>query len=525
MRRIFLVAQREYFENVKTKGFWIGIMVFPVLLTAMIAVPPLLERTRSARRFAVVDHSGWLLQAVGRRIERNDLTTVLLHGAELRGAGDSEYDALPAPLREMVEETAAFDPQTVRAMMDVLVNGAEDAADAAASLSPEARAALDEHGEQLLGWWRSLTMPEQAQVAPNVSARRHIRVPTPVGDSVQAALNQMVNAEEIFAYFVIGEDPIAGSRGFRYVSNNLTDEDLLDWFAGYASAEVRERRLARENIDPRVAQWIQQPISFETRKVSGEGEEEEVQVRDKLRQWAPVVFVYLLWISVFTVSQMLLTNTVEEKSNRVIEVLLSSVSPVELLAGKIAGIATTGLTMVGSWVLMFFFGTKYLPQALGVPAEIDLTAFASDPIYIGSFLGYFVLGYLFYAAILVSMGSVCNTLKEAQNLMQPVILFLIVPLMAMVPIGRDPNGALAQVLSYFPPFTPFVMMNRAAGPPTTLEYVVTTLLLVVSVGAVLWAGAKVFRIGILLTGKPPKVREILRWIRAPVGAVPVRKEA
>ncbi|MGD2135716.1 MAG: ABC transporter permease, partial [Gemmatimonadales bacterium] len=279
------------------------------------------------------------------------------------------------------------------------------------------------------------------------------------------------------------------------------------------------------NIDPRVAQWIQQPLAFETLKVSGEGEEEEVQVRDKLRQWAPVVFVYLLWISVFTVSQMLLTNTVEEKSNRVIEVLLSSVSPVELLAGKIAGIAATGLTMVGSWVVMFFLGTKYLPRAFDAPAELDLTSLASDPVYIGSFLGYFLLGYLFYAAILVSMGSVCNTLKEAQNLMQPVILFLIVPLMAMVPIGRDPNGTLAQVLSYFPPFTPFVMMNRAAGPPTTVEYVVTTLLLIVSVGAVLWAGAKVFRIGILLTGKPPKVREILRWIRAPVGAVPVRKEA
>jgi ABC-2 type transport system permease protein len=93
----------------------------------------------------------------------------------------------------------------------------------------------------------------------------------------------------------------------------------------------------------------------------------------------------------------------------------------------------------------------------------------------------------------------------------------------MYPIGKDPNGTLAKVMSFIPPFTPFVMMNRAAGPPTPLEYVLTASLLVVSIVAALWAAAKVFRIGILLTGKPPKLREIFRWIRAPVGMVPQRK--
>jgi ABC-2 type transport system permease protein len=262
---------------------------------------------------------------------------------------------------------------------------------------------------------------------------------------------------------------------------------------------------------------------FEARKVSGAGEEEAVEAQDRLRQWAPVVFVYLLWISVFTVAQMLLTNTVEEKSNRIIEVLLSSISPVELMAGKIAGIALTGLTIVGSWMAVFFLGTKYIPKLLDASGMPDLSALAGDPVYIGSFLVYFLLGYLLFAAFLVGIGAVCTTLKEAQNLMGPVTLLLIVPLMSMIPIGRDPNGMLAKVMSFIPPFTPFVMMNRAAGPPTPLEYVLTATLLVLSIGAALWAAAKVFRIGILLTGKPPKLKEILRWIRAPVGVVPQRK--
>jgi len=161
---------------------------------------------------------------------------------------------------------------------------------------------------------------------------------------------------------------------------------------------------------------------------------------------------------------------------------------------------------------------------MGAPPTLDLAALASDPTFVVSFLVYFLLGYLFYASLLVAIGSVVNTIKEGQNLMAPVTMTLMVPLMAMIPIGKDPNGTLAKVLSYIPPFTPFAMMNRAAGPPTAFEYVTTSILLLVSIAATMWAAAKIFRIGILLTGKPPKFREILRWIKAPVGAIPEQGE-
>jgi ABC-2 type transport system permease protein len=117
----------------------------------------------------------------------------------------------------------------------------------------------------------------------------------------------------------------------------------------------------------------------------------------------------------------------------------------------------------------------------------------------------------------VAIGASCNSLKEAQNLMTPMMILLMLPLMAMVPVGKDPNGTLATVLSFIPPFTPFVMMNRAAGPPAPWEYAVTTLLLVASVAVAFVAAAKVFRIGILMTGKPPKLGEIWRWIWASDG--------
>ncbi|HEY6599160.1 MAG TPA: ABC transporter permease, partial [Pseudomonadales bacterium] len=119
------------------------------------------------------------------------------------------------------------------------------------------------------------------------------------------------------------------------------------------------------------------------------------------------------------------------------------------------------------------------------------------------------LGYLLYAALLCAIGSLANNLKEAQTLMMPIQMLLMVPLLVMVPIGRDPNGLLAQVLSWVPPFTPFVMMNRAAFPPPLATYVGTTLLLLISIYIALRIAARIFETGILMTGKPPPLRQLL----------------
>lgn len=521
MRKIFLVAQREFMENARTKSFWIGIMIFPVILGLAFIVPALLDRAKSARKYAVVDESGWLLEAVDKELLARDLTLVFRTAAERYREADSDTARIAAPLAGLAPSLAQLDGTQLAAAARQLIDPADRADTATTRAIPDPLlGALERQRDAILAWWQSLDADGVKEHAPGSFGERYARVTFEGAIPSLDSLGHLVANKKLFAYFVIGTDPVTGSEGSRYVSNNLTDDDLPDWFGRLASAEVRSQRLEREQIDQRVAQWIQAPIEFEARKVSGEGEEEAVETQDQIRQWVPVAFVYLLWISIFTITQMLLTNTIEEKSNRIIEVLLSSVSAVELMAGKILGIAITGLTIVGSWMVFFYLGTKYVPAMLGAPPTLDLSALASDPLYVGSFIMYFLLGYLLFAALLVGIGSVCTTLKEAQNLMGPVTLLLIVPLMAMVPIGKDPSGTLARVMSYIPPFTPFVMMNRAAAPPSTLEYILTSALLVVSIGFTLWAAAKVFRIGILLTGKPPKIREILRWIRAPIGVIP-----
>jgi ABC-type Na+ efflux pump permease subunit len=586
MSKALLVALREYMENMKTKAFWIGIGIFPVLFALMIAVPIWMDKGKDVRTYVVIDKSGWLLEAVEKRAEFPDMEKVLEEAFECCRKKKDKFEEFPEVLRHMmtallmgIEQHVGEEPDKINApekwekwfsdfekeKKKNIKEGAEQitriagvggiaGSSIAGSLIPEnkmkeAQEFFDQQFKKpILEWWKGLPPEEAKKFAAGLAKSRYQRMEidtTP--DDIEDRLKKMLNEEELFAYFVIeqspvgdppltgeeavqqamelqNQDPVAENGGCKYVSNNLTDMELRSWFTRLSNKEIYSKRIQKAEIASDTADWIQESVVFEAKKVSDTGVEEEVAEEDTIRHWAPVVFVYLLWISVFTITQMLLTNTIEEKSNKIIEVLLSSVSPLQLMAGKILGIACTGLTMVLSWIVFFLIGLKLMPVFIDKMPDFDLSLIARDPIYLASFVGYFILGYLLLAAILVGIGSVCSSLKEAQNLMAPVTIIMIVPLLAMMPIGENPNGTIAKVMSYIPPFTPFVMMNRAAGPPSPMEYVVTTLLLLVSIVVALWAAAKIFRVGILMTGKPPKLMEILKLIRAPVGHVQVRDD-
>ena len=527
MRKTFLVALREYKENVRTKTFWISISVFPVLLVVSILVPIWLEGTKDVRRYAVIDHSGWLLEAVDARATMPDLEAVFRTTVERYREGGESFEQLPEVLRLLAPALAELtDAQLETSARAVAATaGPEGLASILVELPEEATTAICEFHASIRDWWQNLPPQEAKEFGSGLSKSRYARVDVPgSAERQQEKVNEMLADNQLFAYFVIGPDPLVDSDGCKYISNNLTDDNLRRWFGWLATEEVRGRRIADEGIDPDVAEHIQAPLLFEEKTLSKTGQEEEVQTQDTVRQWAPVVFVYILWLSVFMIGQMLLTNTIEEKSNRTIEVLLSSVSPMQIMGGKIGGISAIGLTVLSSWVVFFWIVVKSLPHFVKEMPDIDLAVILSEPIYLTSFLVYFLLGYLLYGSALAGVGSVFNNLKEAQNLMMTVMIFMIIPLLSMTHIGQDPNGTLAKVLSFIPPFTPFVMMNRAAGPPAMWEYVLTTAMLLVSIALAMWGAAKIFRIGILLTGKPPSLFEILKWIKAPVGTLPVRKE-
>jgi ABC-type Na+ efflux pump permease subunit len=207
---------------------------------------------------------------------------------------------------------------------------------------------------------------------------------------------------------------------------------------------------------------------------------------------------------------MLLNNTIEEKSNRIIEVLLSSVTPNELMMGKLFGIAAIGLTMVGAWLAALFviLGCQS-GGASQLAGQVLIVVKGSNLVPL--FAIYFLLGYLMYAAFILAIGSVCNTIKEAQSYMGLLTMVMMVPLMTMTFIPKDPNGSVARLLSWIPFYTPFIMMNRANADPPLIDLIGTLVLLIATMVLALWMCGKVFRVGILRTGQPPRFLELLRW--------------
>jgi len=531
MSKTYLVALREYMENIRTKTFWIGIFAFPVILVIASIAPILLEKAKDARTYVVIDESGWLLKAVEEKAAVGDLTEVFRETRFRFRKKDGSINDFPPLLQQLAPELNKLERNQMEAAAVFValpapaVTGEDTGPDPVADFPSSVRQILVASRAALQKWYADLTAEDASRISSSLDKTRFSRISIHGNlGGIRLEANERIAKDKLFALFVINKDPVAGSDGCTYVSNNLTDKDLKRWFGGMASGIIRSKRLEQKKIEPEVAGWIQEPLDFQEKKISTTGAEAEVNLQDKIYQWAPVAFVYLLFISIMVVVSMLLNNTVEEKSNRIIEVLLSSVSPLQLMSGKIIGIAFMSLTMVGSWVIFFLLTLVMLPLFFGTMPDIGLEKIAADPVFLISFVLYFLLGYLFYAAFIVGIGSVCNSLKEAQNMMTPVTMLIIIPLVAMVPVAKDPNGLLAKIMSYIPPFTPFVMMNRAAGHPSLFEYITTTLLLLLATGAVFWAAAKVFRIGILMTGKPPKLREILRWLRTSAHTIPVRKD-
>ncbi len=518
--KTWLVAIREYTENLRTKTFWIGILSFPVILIVAVVVPSLLAKAKDVRRYAVIDRTDWLLPAIEERAQYDDVLQLLKFLQRQAEKGESSVAKLPTALRAMAD---GLDKKTIKQLESkarFMTTVGKSFANLQWLSKPQDASAKQDASAQtqeFLLWMASMSPEEARGLKAGVKRERYQRVDVPAGtEDPEAWARTQMNGEKdgLFAYFVLGATPLESTDGFKYVSNNRTDKDLKEWIGRLSSEEIEARRFAKEKIDPDVARRIQEPVHFDEKQLDEAGKEKEVSSKDVIRQWAPLVFVYLLWVSIFTIAQLLLTNTIEEKSNRIIEVLLSSISPLELMTGKILGIAATGLTTIGCWILFFLVALKFGPRMMDIPVDVDMSILISDPSFLLSFVVYFLLGFLLYASMMVGIGSACNSIKEAQNLMSPIMVLLMLPLMAMMPVGQDPNGTLARVLSFIPPFTPFVMMNRAAGPPAMWEYVATTLLLVVSVALAFMAAAKIFRVGILMTGKPPKMGEIFRWVFA-----------
>lgn len=335
----------------------------------------------------------------------------------------------------------------------------------------------------------------------------------PEGDveELREELNRKVLARQLNAYIYIPQDVAEGGEA-EYVSEHTTDFDKQSNISRALSSIVIAKRLRREGLDPKKIGQYMLPVKLATKKVTKKGVEKDTGGTFMISYF----LVLVLYMTVIFYGQIILRGVIEEKSSRVVEIVLSSLRPFQLMAGKILGIAAVGFTQYAIWGL-FGIGltryskaiiTRFFPaaQAFSIPAI---------PAYIFIyFIVFFVLGYFLYGTIYAGIGSMVNNEKEAQQLVMPVTMFLVIPILLMMFVVRNPNSSLSVSLSLIPFFAPILMLLRICIllPPFS-QILASVLILAGTVLLMIWVSAKIYRVGILMYGKRPTVGEIVKWMR------------
>jgi ABC-2 type transport system permease protein len=317
-------------------------------------------------------------------------------------------------------------------------------------------------------------------------------------DQIKMSANSAVLKGKLEAYISL-EFPNLDSLVAEYRSESIGNFRDVGRIERAINSVRIQKKLQQEGIPSELAWFIQTKIKLKHIKVEGDGFEGKQDFL--ITFFSSFIFILLLMMMVVYSGQMLVRSMLEERSNRLIEVLVSSSTPEELLAGKVIGLSSLGFTQILIWFL------------------IGLTLAGSSLIPLGAFenilpmLIYFVLGFLFYTTLFVGIGSVVTTEQEAQQITTYISLVLLLPVVIAMPAIQNPDFIVIKIFSYIPFTIPSVMLLRLnISHVTTYEIIFTTLLMLLSIIIMIKVSAKIFRIGILSYGIKPTFKDIVSWI-------------
>ena len=445
MNKVWQIAVREFVATVYTKGFIIGLLIFPAIGGAVALVGPRLFGDRDFTvegQVAIIDPTGVVARRAGEAMQErrseNSLTAIV-DRARAGGANDAVIEAISSTtILTLVDRGASADVEQAKLWLNEEETGA----------TPHV-ALVVVHGNAV-----------DPTTGGTDFGSYDLYVPPRQDDRIEIAIQSVMR------------------------------DAIID-------ARVAARGLNRDELTslttvPRV----------ESVTVGADGERDTVFGVGFI---VPIVFMSLLIMGVMAGGQGMLTTTVEEKSNRVIEVLLSAVSPLELMGGKMLG--NVGISLLAM--------SLYLGMGLAVLAGFSLFGLL-DLYLIFYLLIFFLIAFSTVGSLMMAIGAAVNDMREAQSLMMPLMLVMIAPWILMMPIARDPTSTLAVVVSFVPPLNSFGMLLRVASqtPPPAWQVWLSIGIGIAGAYAALWVAAKVFRVGLLMFGKPPDLKTLIRWIRA-----------
>ncbi len=473
MSRTLQIAVREFVSTVSTKGFVIGTLVFPaIMIVAMTLIPKLInnDSPRYVGKILVIDQTGWT------GAEERTLTSML--GA----VWEPEY--LAAEQEDLKEKQKKA---TNEALDETMGEGAGEA------LGEMGGDATDRAIDQQYGKLPKIEVVALAVDSDLELEKDKLREGTAF-DGVELAV---VLIDE---HAVSPSDKKYGAYTL-YIRSNL-DDRFQNPLRQKLRKIIREARIEEAGMDSETFNSISIVNAGKPIEVTESGERESAG--GVVNIFIAMGFMMLIWISVMTGGQYLMTTVITEKSNRVMEVLLSAVSPRQLMTGKIIGQMVVALTILGIYLTIGLV-------ALDRFGFLDLIPISS----LGLVIVYFFIAFFLIATMMAAIGSAVTEVIEAQSLLTPVMMVLIIPLLLMMPLTRNPNSTFATIMGFLPPISPFAMVLREAGsdPVPIWQHAVAIVIGVLSVMFAVWAAAKIFRIGVLMYGKPPNFRTLIKWVR------------
>jgi len=320
-------------------------------------------------------------------------------------------------------------------------------------------------------------------------------------DTLRAALG----SGDLDAYVVLPAET-APDESIRFVSAGGANFQLVGTVEAIIGQVIVARRLAEAGFDPDRIRSLTEPPAMEVRRIDG-ADEQEQDMMNVL--FTALGFTFMLYMTVLLYGQSIGNSVLREKRSKTVEIMLSSLSSRELLVGKIAGKAAASLLQYAIWIGMAVLFLQVLSPLLDL--DISLAGGTATYVYLVAF---FLLAFLLYSTVYAALGAAAEDEQHLSQLAWPVILFLVIPMIMIGATTSNPDGTIVRVLALFPMTSPIVMFQRLLiGNPATWEVLLCVGLLAGSIVGAAFLAARIFRVGILMTGKRFTLGEILRWLR------------
>jgi len=435
MRKMIVVAAREYRSAVKTKAFLIGLLMMPLMFGGSILAQVFLRNRGdiSDKRIAVVDYT------------------------------DQLFDSLPAAAK-FRNDTQIFEG-----------NGAE-----------------------------------RKQVRP----RYIIEKVEPVGKDVSQVsldLSNRVRKNELMAFVIVGANALQGGADpaaspINYHSNSPTIDDIRQWIAGVLNERIQQLRLQAASLDPRIVRELTQRVAVGNLSLVQTDASGNVIKAEQTNMAAgflvPFAMMFLMFMIIMSSAAPLMNSILEEKMQRIAEVLLGSISPFELMLGKLLGIVGVSLTMTTVYLLGAYAALQRAGYSQFFPWNV-----------MGWFVVFLTLAVWMYGSLFIAIGAAVTDMKEAQSLMTPLMLVIVLPMFVMQNVITQPNSTMSLGMSLFPPATPLLMTLRQSVPPgiPLWQPLLGAALVLTTSFICVFAAGRIFRVGILMQGKGAKIGEMMRW--------------